>query len=136
MVCTFQYEDATLAGRPLSVTETGTDGVSRITERLVYAGTSAEEKALNLAGQCVSHYDTAGLMQTDSLSLSGILLSVTRRLLKDVDKPDRIGREEGLKRTYIYAKRLVGKEKNVDFPACYNCSGILSGPENVMTGRV
>ncbi|MBD2798456.1 RHS repeat protein, partial [Xenorhabdus sp. 18] len=43
---------------------------------------------------------------------------------------------ERLGKTYIYTKRLVGKEKNADFPACHNCSGILSGPEKVMTGRI
>nr|WP_080718700.1 YwqJ-related putative deaminase [Xenorhabdus bovienii] len=47
-----------------------------------------------------------------------------------------IDRDEGLTNTYIYTKRLVGKERNVDFPACHNCSGILSGREQVMTGRV
>ncbi|CAI1221465.1 Uncharacterised protein [Serratia quinivorans] len=31
---------------------------------------------LNLAGQCVSHYDTAGLVQTDSIALSGVPLAV------------------------------------------------------------
>ena len=46
-----------------------------------------------------------------------------------------IDHREGLKNTYIYTKRLVG-EKNADFPACYNCSGILSGDEHVMTGRI
>lgn len=46
-----------------------------------------------------------------------------------------IDRQEGLRNTYLYTKRLVG-EKNADFPACYNCSGILSGTEHVMTGRI
>ncbi len=40
-----------------------------------------------------------------------------------------------LNSTYIFTQRLVGDE-NQDFPACHNCSGILSGMENVMTGRV
>lgn len=85
---TWLYEDAELPGRPVSVTEQVTGEAARITDRFVYAGDSAEEKALNLAGACVSHYDTAGLVQTDSIALTGIPLSVTRRLLKDADNPD------------------------------------------------
>ncbi|WP_413484545.1 YwqJ-related putative deaminase, partial [Morganella psychrotolerans] len=40
-----------------------------------------------------------------------------------------------LSSSYIYTQRLTGA-KNEDFPACHNCSGIISGLENVMTGRV
>ncbi|EMG7889748.1 RHS repeat protein [Enterobacter hormaechei] len=85
---TWQYEDATLPGRTLSITEQVNGESSRITERFVYAGNAAEEKALNLAGVCISHYDTAGLTQTDSVALTGVPLTVTRRLLKDMDNPD------------------------------------------------
>ncbi|WP_346423951.1 RHS repeat-associated core domain-containing protein [Serratia marcescens] len=92
---TWQYEDATLPGRPLSITEQVTGETARITERFVWAGNSAEEKALNLAGQPVSHYDTAGLTQTDSVALTGVPLSVTRRLLKDADNPDAVADWKG-----------------------------------------
>ena len=68
---------------------------ARITERFVYAGNSDAEKALNLAGACVSRYDTAGLTQTDSVALTGIPLSVTRRLLKDADNPDVVADWQG-----------------------------------------
>lgn len=87
---TWQYENATLAGRLLSVSEQAINSGVRITERFVYAGNTDAEKAFNLAGQCVSHYDTAGLMQTDSVALTGKVLSVTRRLLKDADDPDTV----------------------------------------------
>ncbi|WP_348650907.1 RHS repeat domain-containing protein [Enterobacter cloacae] len=90
-----QYEDATLAGRPLSVTEQLSGDAARITERFVYAGSAAEEKAMNLAGACVSHYDTAGLVQTDSIALTGAPLSVTRRLLKEADNPDVVADWQG-----------------------------------------
>ncbi|EOC9367802.1 RHS repeat-associated core domain-containing protein [Enterobacter asburiae] len=83
----WQYEGAALPGRPLSITEQTPDGVSRITERFVYAGSSDAEKERNLAGQCVSHYDTAGLLQTDCVALIGVPLSTTRRLLKDAGNP-------------------------------------------------
>ncbi|HAU3224901.1 TPA: RHS repeat protein [Salmonella enterica subsp. houtenae] len=57
----WQYEDSELPGRTLSITEQVTGETARITECFVYAGNSDAEKALNLAGACVSHYDTAGL---------------------------------------------------------------------------
>jgi insecticidal toxin complex protein TccC len=86
----WEYEDATLPGRLLSVTEQVAGDSARVAERFVYAGNSAEEKVLNLAGQRIRHYDTAGLMQTDSVALTGIPLSVTRRLLMDADTPDTV----------------------------------------------
>ncbi|RJF53337.1 RHS repeat protein [Serratia inhibens] len=85
---TWQYEAPSLPGRPLSITETTAEGITRILDRFVYAGNSDTEKAQNLAGQCVSHYDAAGLQQTDSISLTGIPLYVTRRLLEGADNPD------------------------------------------------
>lgn len=95
VISTFQYERAELPGRPLSITEREPDGASRITERFAYAGNGDAEKALNLAGQCISHYDTAGLMQTDSIALTGVPLCVTRRLLQDADNPDNVADWQG-----------------------------------------
>jgi insecticidal toxin complex protein TccC len=85
---TWQYEDVTKLGRPLSVIERMDGEAARITERFVYAGNTNAEKALNLTGMCVSHYDTAGLVQTDSIGLNGVLLSVSRSLIKEADNPD------------------------------------------------
>jgi insecticidal toxin complex protein TccC len=92
---TWQYEDAELPGRLVSITEQVTGETARITERFVYAGNGDAEKGLNLAGVCVSHYDTAGLMQTNSIALTGAPLSVTRRLLKDADNPDAVADWQG-----------------------------------------
>lgn len=92
---TRQYEDASLAGRPLSITEQVNGGAARITERFVYAGNTDAEKAQNLAGQLVSHYDTAGLVQTDSIALTGVPLSVTRRLLKNADNAGTVADWQG-----------------------------------------
>ncbi|MBD2798455.1 RHS repeat protein, partial [Xenorhabdus sp. 18] len=92
---TFQYEDSTLPGRLLGITEQTTGEAGRVTERFVYSGNTEKEKALNLAGQCVSHYDTAGLVQTDSVALSGVPLSVTRRLLKDADNTNTVADWQG-----------------------------------------
>ncbi|MCW0309565.1 hypothetical protein NB725_004042 [Pantoea ananatis] len=95
VTCTWQYEDAELPGRPVSMTEQVSGEAARITERFVYASNGDAEKALNLAGACVSHYDTAGLVQTDSVALTGVPLSVTRRLLKDADNPDTVADWQG-----------------------------------------
>ena len=87
---TWQYEDAALPGRPLSITEQVTGETPRVTECFMYAANTDEDRAFNLAGQCVSHYDTAGLIKTDSVALTGVPLSVTRFLLKDVDCPETV----------------------------------------------
>ncbi|HDX4396578.1 TPA: RHS repeat protein, partial [Enterobacter bugandensis] len=92
---TWQYEDTAMPGRPLSITEQVTGDAVRITERFVYAGNTDAEKALNLAGACVSHYDTAGLLQTGSVALTGVPLAVTRRLLKGADNPDTVADWQG-----------------------------------------
>ncbi|MGK9086241.1 hypothetical protein KXR64_20940 [Brucella intermedia] len=92
---TWQYEDSEMPGRPVSVTEEVAGEVPRITERFVYAGCSDEEKAFNLAGQCVSHYDTAGVVRTDSVAVTGVPLSVTRCLRKDSNKPEAIAEWPG-----------------------------------------
>ncbi|MGJ7262045.1 RHS repeat protein [Morganella morganii] len=84
---TFRYEGADSAGRPLSITEQTAGQNAQVTERFVYAGNSEAEKAKNLAGVCTHHYDPAGLVQTDSIALTGVPLSITRQLLKDADKP-------------------------------------------------
>lgn len=84
---TWQYEGVELPGRPLSVTERVGDETARVTERFIYAGSTDMEKARNLAGICVSHYDTAGLTLTDSVALTGVPISTTRSLLKDADNP-------------------------------------------------
>lgn len=84
---TFQYEGSG-SGRPLSIAEQIAGQSAVVSERFVYAGNSEAEKAKNLAGICTHHYDPAGLMQTDSIALTGVPLSVIRQLLKDADNPD------------------------------------------------
>ncbi|HCR3762883.1 TPA: RHS repeat protein, partial [Morganella morganii] len=84
---TFRYEGADSAGRLLNIAEQTAGQNAQVTERFVYAGSSEAEKAKNLAGICTHHYDPAGLVQTDSIALTGVPLSVTRQLLKDADNP-------------------------------------------------
>ncbi|AZC51705.1 Putative insecticidal toxin complex [Pseudomonas chlororaphis subsp. piscium] len=92
---TWQYEDDTLPGRPLAVTEQVTGEAARVMERLVWADSSEEAQKNNLAGQCISHYDTAGLVRTDSIALSGVPLSVSRCLLKDADNTETVADWQG-----------------------------------------
>lgn len=87
---TWQYEDDTLPGRLQAALEQPAGHAVRVTERFVYAGNGSVEQALNLAGQCVAHYDTAVLQQTDSIALTGVPLAVTRRLMKDSDTPNTV----------------------------------------------
>ncbi|TDB59074.1 RHS repeat domain-containing protein [Photorhabdus khanii] len=82
-----RYEDNTLPGRLLAITEQ-VQTEEKITERLIWAGNTATEKDLNLAGQCVSHYDTVGLTQLNSLSLTGTVLSQSHQLLLDSQEAD------------------------------------------------
>ncbi|HDX4051342.1 TPA: RHS repeat protein [Enterobacter soli] len=84
----WQYEAPELPGRILSVSEQQAAMATRITDRFIYSGNSAQEKSVNLAGQCARHYDTSGLVQTESIALAGSQLSVIRRLLRDADNPD------------------------------------------------
>ncbi|XTZ38671.1 RHS repeat-associated core domain-containing protein [Salmonella enterica] len=84
------YEDDTLPGRLLAITEQVADEAARVTDRYVYGGNSAAEQDFNLAGQVISQYDTAGLLRTDSLSVTGAPLSVTRQLMKEADNPDTV----------------------------------------------
>ncbi|MEJ8321652.1 RHS repeat domain-containing protein [Kosakonia sacchari] len=85
---TFQYEEAGLPGRLLSITEQVAGDNAHVTERFVRGGASADEQSHNLAGQLVSHYDPAGLLSTGSVSLNGVPLSVTRQLLPDDAEAD------------------------------------------------
>lgn len=92
---TWQYEKAELAGRLLSITEQVNGEAARITERFIYAGNSQAEKDRNVVGLCISHYDTAGLVQTQSVALTGIPLSITRQLLATADNPDTVADWQG-----------------------------------------
>ncbi|WP_223444840.1 RHS repeat domain-containing protein [Pseudomonas sp. BF-R-19] len=80
---TWQYEENTLSGHLLGITEQVSGQEPCITERFVWAGNSPVEQDLNLAGQRVCHYDTVGLSKTESMTLTGRPQSVTRQLLPD-----------------------------------------------------
>ncbi|WP_387692441.1 RHS repeat-associated core domain-containing protein [Photorhabdus sp. RM71S] len=95
VIQTRQYEISSLPGRLLSVTEQiPEEKTSRITERLIWAGNSEAEKNHNLAGQCVRHYDTAGVTRLESLSLTGTVLSQSSQLLIDTQEANWTGDNE------------------------------------------
>ncbi|MBF8755571.1 RHS repeat protein [Pseudomonas guariconensis] len=87
---TWQYEDTSLPGRLLCVTEQVAGAPARIIERFVWAGPTPEAQAQNLAGQCIRHYDTAGRVRTERMALTDVPQSVTRQLLKDAANPDTV----------------------------------------------
>ncbi|HFP3031865.1 TPA: toxin, partial [Yersinia enterocolitica] len=70
-------------GRPLAHQQQPEGGQKTVTDRFFYGENSAEHKAANINGQCIRHYDTAGLQQVDSLSISGVALQQQRQLLTD-----------------------------------------------------
>ncbi|KER01851.1 RHS repeat protein [Photorhabdus temperata] len=89
VIQTRQYEAASLPGRLLSVTEqVSGEATARVTERLIWSRNTQEAKDHNLVGQCVNHYDTAGLTQLESRSLTGTVLSQSRQLLSDSHQAD------------------------------------------------
>jgi len=83
----WQYEGDTLPGRPLAVAEGVTGEPARVTERFVYASSTTANTNLNLVGQCIRHYDPAGLVAIGSVGLTGAVLSSSRQLLKDAENP-------------------------------------------------
>ncbi|MFT2237386.1 RHS repeat protein, partial [Pseudomonas aeruginosa] len=54
----------------------------------VYAGNSPVEQANNLAGHCISHYDPAGLLQLNQISLTGSPLSTARCFIQDAENAE------------------------------------------------
>ncbi|WP_342227216.1 RHS repeat domain-containing protein [Rickettsiella endosymbiont of Rhagonycha lignosa] len=91
---TYQYETDTQLGRLLSIHEQVKDKPARITERLVWAGNSQTEKNQNLVGQCIRHYDTAGLMQINRVLLTDTPQLITQQLLKADTNADWQGDDE------------------------------------------
>ena len=78
---TTHYECPALSGRPLDITEGFAGETAQVTERFLYGSSSQLEKALNLNGRRILHYDPAGKLQTISISLTGNIRCEQRRLL-------------------------------------------------------
>ncbi|MBC6418630.1 MAG: hypothetical protein GDA44_07460, partial [Prochloron sp. SP5CPC1] len=71
--------------RPTEVRVKGGDDVSldNIVERIVYGESIADAKNRNLRGQVYQHYDSAGLVQTGTYSITEQSLTSQRQLRKD-----------------------------------------------------
>lgn len=80
------YEEKTTLGRLIRRLER--DVVTTVSDYFVYAGHSPVEQASNLAGHCISHYDTAGLLQLNQVSLTGMPLSTARRFIQDAENAE------------------------------------------------
>ncbi|MFV8800302.1 RHS repeat-associated core domain-containing protein [Yersinia sp. LJYL362] len=74
-------------GRPLEHQQQAEGGQKTITDRFFYAENTEQHKAANLNGQCIRYYDTAGLQQVISLSITGVPLQQQRQLLTDTLGP-------------------------------------------------
>lgn len=79
----WQYENASLPGRRLSITEE-IDGEAQVVQSFQYADNSPQHKARNLAGLCVSRKDPAGEVQIEVIALTGTPQSITRTPDKDM----------------------------------------------------
>ncbi|MBS0054153.1 RHS repeat protein, partial [Yersinia sp. Marseille-Q3913] len=82
-------------GRPLAHQQQLKDGLKTVTDRFFYGENRREHKAANLNGQCIRHYDTAGLQELLSLSITGVVLKQQRRVLTDTLGPVDWFGEEG-----------------------------------------
>lgn len=79
------YEPA--LGRPVEQQQQTKGGLKTLTDRFFYGENSELDKARNLNGQCIRHYDTAGLHQVSSLSVAATPLQQQFRLLTDTLGP-------------------------------------------------
>ncbi|UWM65824.1 RHS repeat-associated core domain-containing protein [Enterobacter sp. CP102] len=77
------YEEVGSSGRLCCIVEGADAGPYATVERLIWAENDDAHKGFNLNGQCISHYDPAGLLQTSSIALCGVPLVVSRRVLKE-----------------------------------------------------
>ncbi|QXI43802.1 hypothetical protein HU734_003145 [Pseudomonas wayambapalatensis] len=82
---TLRYEPVNMPGRLLAVGEQVVGDIPRISERVLYGGNESQEKARNLAGTRIAHYDPAGCVSTLANALGGAALCVQRKLLKGGD---------------------------------------------------
>ncbi len=126
--------------RPTEVRVKGGDDVSldNIVERIVYGESIADAKNSNLRGQVYRHYDSAGLVQTGSYSITGQSLSSQRQLRQgyqeeanwsEINNPDLL--QETVYTTsarYDALGRVIAEtdvDGNIHYPT-YDLSGGLS----------
>ena len=80
------YTQYDVLGRPSAVFETAANNpIALCRDRFVYGETVSSSESNNLRGRLVRHYDSAGLVLTDSYSIHGKLLTQSRQLLENLD---------------------------------------------------
>lgn len=89
----FQYEEGG-AGRLLSISEQQPGEAPRIVERFCWAGHTAQEKEANIVGMCHTRYDNGGRETCEKVSITGISLKTTRKLLPEERDADWQGTEK------------------------------------------
>ncbi|MGG4664007.1 RHS repeat-associated core domain-containing protein [Providencia vermicola] len=82
------YEANDSLGRLENVSEKIEGENWRVSERFQYAGNSHTEQLANLAGQCINHFDTAGLLQIQAVSLQGEPTLLTRQFIQQIDNAE------------------------------------------------
>ncbi|MCP1518364.1 insecticidal toxin complex protein TccC [Pseudomonas migulae] len=74
--------------RPVAVRECGQEVAEHTLERFTYADAGAESAVRNLCGQPIRHDDPAGTVHIGNLSITGNVLSHTRKFLTGTDAAD------------------------------------------------
>lgn len=90
----WNYQSVAFSGRLHSLDEQAEGAERAVCERWIWALGGAVERARNLLGECVRHYDTGGLQQVCSIALTGTPLLVARQMLRDAERPEWLGENE------------------------------------------
>lgn len=109
---TCDYEENHTLGRVICRYER--DAVTIVNDYFIYAGHSPIEQANNLAGHCIFHYDTAGLLQLNQVSLTGVPLSTTRRFIQDAEKAEVIVNWQQNERDSALSNEFFIHQKTLD----------------------
>ncbi|MFV8800301.1 RHS repeat domain-containing protein [Yersinia sp. LJYL362] len=143
------YEPA--LGRPLEHQQQAEGGIKTITDRFFYGENTEQHKAANLNGQCIRHYDTAGLQQVISLSIIGVPLQQQRQLLTDTLGPvDWFGEENASWASRLDTEPFITRcstdalgqpltqtdSKNHTQHMAYNRAGQLRGSWLILNGGI
>ena len=109
---TCDYEENHTLGRVICRYER--DAVTIVNDYFIYAGHSPIEQANNLAGHCIFHYDTAGLLQLNQVSLTGVPLSTTRRFIQDAENAEVIVNWQQKERDSALSNEFFIHQKTLD----------------------
>lgn len=103
----YYYENNSLPKHLLTVTEQRSGETIKVTERFIWAENSPEKKSHNLAGTCIQYYDTAGLLENNSVSLVGSALNEIRQLLTEDTDADWQGEASTVWNNLLSDKRFA-----------------------------